>query len=354
MTAEAGIAATVRGRGLRSAIVPVGSTLLGMVFLLNVGIGAVPIAPDEVLAIIGDRLGLETGTRFTEAQASVLWSIRLPRTLLALVIGAGLAVAGAGLQGIFRNPLAEPAIIGVSSGAGLGAALGIVVGAGAVGPLGIAGGAFVGGTVAAAATFLASRYQGRTDVVTLILAGVAVAAIAGAGTGLLTFLADDDQLRTIVFWLLGSVAGASWSSVFVTLGLVSIGVAVILAQGRNLDLMLLGEAEARHLGVQPELTRAAVIAAAALATAATVAAAGVIGFVGLVAPHVVRLMSGPRHRTLLPAAALTGMILMGGADLLSRVVVAPIELPIGVVTAVVGGPFFLFLIRSTRAGRVLS
>lgn len=332
---------------------PAFALILGVVFLLNVGIGAVAISPREVLAIIAYRFGVDTGIGFTDVQASVLWSIRLPRTILALTIGAGLAVAGAGLQGIFRNPLAEPAVIGVSSGAALGAAGTIVLGVGVLGPLGIAGGAFVGGMIATVVVFVASQYQGQTDIVTLVLAGVAVAAVAGAGTGILTFVADDEQLRTILFWMLGSVAGASWQSVGITLALVTVGVVAILGQRRNLDLMLLGEAEARHLGVRIELTRMLVIIAAALATAATVAAAGIIGFVGLVAPHLIRLIHGPGHRTLLPASALTGMILTGLADLLSRTAVIPLELPIGVVTALVGGPFFLYLIRKTRAGRMM-
>lgn len=285
---------------------------------------------------------------YTDQQAAVLWAIRLPRVALGALVGGGLAVAGATLQGIFRNPLAEPGLIGVSSGAALGAVAAIVFGLVTFGSVTLPLFAFGGGLIATLIVYAFSRYGGRTEVVTLILTGIAVNAVAGAGTGLLTTMATDAQLRNIVFWTLGSLGGATWPAVVAVLPFVGLGVLLAVRWGRELNLMVLGEGEARHLGVSTEKVRLVLITLAALITGAAVSVSGIIGFVGLVVPHLIRLLSGPDHRTLLPASVLGGATLLLLADLAARTLVIPAELPLGVVTALVGGPFFLWLLHRTR------
>jgi iron complex transport system permease protein len=322
--------------------------LLCVCLALNVGIGAVEIGPLEVLAILADRVGIDLGVSYSEQQSSVLWAIRLPRVVLGALVGAGLAICGAALQGIFRNPLADPSLIGVSSGASLGAAAVIVLGITTLGLATLPVAAFLGALLATLAVYALARHDGRTEVVTLLLTGLAVAAIAGAGVGLATFVADDEELRDIVFWTLGSVGGATWDQVIAAAPFVITGLVLLPFMARDLDLMTLGEREATHLGVDTERTRVSVIVLTALATGAGVAVAGIVGFIGLVVPHLVRLVAGPGHRLLLPASALAGASLLLLADLASRTVVSPAELPLGVVTALVGGPFFLWLLHRTR------
>jgi iron complex transport system permease protein len=316
--------------------------------LLGAGIGAVRIGPADVASIVLRHLGLEVGAVDTQDEA-IVWVIRLPRVVLGALVGGGLAVAGAALQGLFRNPLADPGIIGVSSGAALGAVAAIVFGLTAAGPGGVQLAAFIGGFIAAVAVYVLARHEGRTVVVMLVLTGIAVSAIASAGVGLLIARADDDQLRDIVFWSLGSLGGATWPVVAATAPCIALGTAVAMSRARALDLMCLGEREAAHLGVSTERTRIVLIAALALATGAAVAAAGIVAFVGLVVPHLVRLAVGPGHVVLLPASFLGGAALLVLADVAARTVAAPTEIPLGVVTSLVGGPFFLLLIwRSQR------
>jgi iron complex transport system permease protein len=332
----------------RAALFPLLTVALVAAVLLNVGLGAVGIGPLEVVAILAGGAGLDLGVPYTEQQAAVLWGIRLPRVALGALVGGGLAVAGAALQGIFRNPLAEPGIIGVSSGAALGAVAAIVFGIAAFGGLALPFFAFGGGLLATLTVYAFARHGGRTEVVTLILTGIAVNAVAGAGTGLLTTMATDAQLRNIVFWTLGSLGGATWPAVLTVLPFVGAGAFLAARRGRELNLMVLGESEAQHLGVSTERVRLALIALAALITGAAVSVSGIIGFVGLVVPHLIRLLSGPDHRTLLPASVLGGAALLLLADLAARTLVIPAELPLGVVTAFVGGPFFLWLLHRTR------
>jgi iron complex transport system permease protein len=278
----------------------------------------------------------------------VLWSIRLPRVVLGVLVGGGLAVAGAALQGVFRNPLADPGLIGVSSGASLGAVAAIVLGIAAAGSYTLPVLAFLGGVVATLAVYGVARFDGRTEVVTLLLTGLAVNALCGAAVGYLLFVADDQQLRGVVFWSLGSLGGATWPLVLAALPFVALAVLVLPLLARPLNLLLLGEREARHLGVEVERVRLLVIVLAALATGAAVAVAGIVGFVGLIVPHLVRLAAGPDHRVLLPASGLLGAALLLLADLFARTVAAPAELPLGVVTSLLGAPFFLWLLRRTR------
>jgi iron complex transport system permease protein len=337
------------GRAVRGAAVVSGlAALLGAALLLGVGVGAVSIAPGDAVAIVARHLGLDLGVAVDPRQDAILWAIRLPRVLLAALVGGALAVSGAALQGIFRNPLADPGIVGVASGASLGAVAAIVLGiSGAFyGALQLS--AFACGVLVALVVYALARHGGRTEVVTLLLTGVAVTALTGAAVGYLIARADDQQLRDVVFWSLGSVGAATWPLVAATAPFVCVGAVVALARTRELDLLSLGEREAGHLGMNVERVRLLLVGALALATGAAVAAAGVVAFVGLVVPHMVRLVAGPGHRVVVPASFLGGAALLVLADLVARTAVSPSELPLGVVTSLVGGPFFLWLIWRTR------
>ena len=337
------------GRLVRPAALLAGLVaLLAAALLLGVGVGAVGIAPGDAIAILLHHLGIGTGAAVNPQDDAILWIIRLPRVLLGALVGGALGVAGAALQGVFRNPLADPGLIGVSSGASLGAVAAIVLGLSGVVPAGLQLCAFVGGVVASLAVYGLARYEGRTETVTLILTGVAVTAIVSAAIGLLIARADDAELRDIVFWSMGSLGGATWAVVGATAPCVAIGVAVVCLRARELDLMTLGEREASHLGVDTERSRLILVLAVALATGAAVAVAGVIAFVGLVVPHLVRLAAGPAHAIVLPGSALGGAALVVLADVVARTAAAPVELPLGVITSLAGGPFFLWLLWRTR------
>lgn len=317
--------------------------------------GAVDLSPGEVLAILASKVGLTLPWSFSPQEALVLLNIRLPRVLLGVLVGAGLSVSGAAMQGLFRNPLADPGLIGVSSGAALGAVSVIVLLpsfsllAGWSGAILLPLAAFAGGVAATLVVYRLATAGGRTSVATMLLAGIAINAVAAAGTGMLTFVADDDQLRDLTFWTLGSLGGATWSSLAAVAPCVLLCVIAAPFLARPLNAMLLGESEARHLGIHTEWIKRIVIAGAALAVGASVAVAGIIGFLGLVVPHLLRLAVGPDHRVLLPGSALLGAALLVAADMLSRIVVSPAELPIGIVTALVGGPFFLWLLLRQRS-----
>ena len=335
---------------------PAGWAALGLLTLvlaaslvLAAGVGAVAISPAQTVAILAGRVGATLPVPFSSQQETVLLAIRLPRVLLAALVGAGLAVSGATLQGVFRNPLADPGLIGVSGGAALGAVAVIVAGWRPLGPATLPLAAFLGGVAATLLVYRLARYAGRTEVTTLLLVGVAVNALAGAATGYLTFLATDPQLRSIVFWLMGGMGAATWPALATVAPFLLLGILLLPRLGRPLNLLALGEAEAGHLGVETERLRLAAIGLAALATGAGVAVAGIVGFVGLIAPHLLRLAVGPDHRLLLPASALGGAALLVLADLAARTVVRPAELPLGIVTAAVGAPCFLYLIFRARA-----
>lgn len=345
--------AIVRGVGrvrarFRVAALPALGLLLGGALLLNLMIGAVRVPSGAVLGILLDHLGVPNGLAFTQQQEAVVWNIRVPRMLLGLVVGAGLGTAGCALQGVFRNPLADPGVIGVSSGAALGAVGVIILGVAPLGAWTTPAAAFLGGLTLTLLVYALSRRDGRTEVVTLVLTGVALNAIAGGLIGFALFFATDAQLRNVVFWQLGSVGGATWANVRPALVLAAMAVVPLLRYGHRLNLLALGEREAYHLGVDTERLRFEVIVLAALGTAAAVSFAGIIGFVGLVVPHMLRLMLGPDHRQLLPASALLGAAAIALADLVARTIVAPAEMPLGVVTALAGGPYFLWLIHRTR------
>jgi iron complex transport system permease protein len=252
------------------------------------------------------------------------------------------------MQGVFRNPLAEPGVVGVSAGAALGASTAIVLGATFLGILTAPVFAFAGGLAATLLVYLTARSRGRTEVVTLLLTGIAVTAVAGAGIAFLMFAATTQQREQIVFWQLGSLNGSRWQDVAIVLPICLAGTVFALLLARRLDLMALGERQARHLGVKVESTRVIAIVVIAILTAAAVALCGIVAFVGLVVPHLMRMLLGPGHRRLIVASALGGALLLLAADLVARTAVPYADLPLGMLTALVGGPFFFWLIRRTR------
>ncbi|MEQ1438211.1 iron ABC transporter permease [Fontimonas sp. SYSU GA230001] len=275
-----------------------------------------------------------------------LLQIRLPRVLLALLLGAALAVAGAGMQGIVRNPLADPGLLGVSAGAALAAAAFIVLGLGPGLPpaLTLPAVSFAGGAVAAWAVLRLSLVDGRTRVATLLLTGLALNAVATAGIALLSYVADDYALRAVTLWMFGSLSRAGLAELSIGAPLLLLALVAIALHARSLNALLLGEAEAQHLGVDVESLKRRMIALVVLAVATSVALAGSIAFVGLIVPHLVRLWTGPDHRRLLPACMLLGALLLLLADTAARTLFAPAELPIGVLTALIGGPLFIGLL----------
>ncbi|MFJ4904982.1 FecCD family ABC transporter permease [Streptomyces sp. NPDC093249] len=324
--------------------------LLGVLLLLallSAGIGAYEIPLGDVLSSVQHRVGLG-GQALDRTAESVLWNIRLPRVVLAVLVGASLGCAGALMQGVFGNPLAEPGVIGISAGAAVGAVGAISLGLTFLGNWTVSFCAFVAGLATVLLVYALSRSGGRTEVVTLILTGIAVNAFAGALIGLFIFFADNAQVTQITFWQLGSLAQATWPKVLAVLPCALLGLAVAPFYARRLDLLALGERPARHLGVDVERLRIALILVVALLTAAAVAVAGIITFVGLLVPHLLRMANGPGHRFLVPGSALGGAVVLTAGDLAARTVAAPAELPLGVLTALIGSPFFFWLLRRTR------
>lgn len=319
-----------------------------LVGLASLGTGAVRLSPARVAAILwaGREAGLADGA--SARDAVIVFDIRMPRTLIGFLVGGALATAGALLQGLFRNPLADPALVGVSSGAGIAAAAVIVLGHLVVtGPLPFAMlpvASFVGALAATSLLYAIATRRGRTSIATMLLAGIAIAALASAGIGYLAFLSDDRQLRDLSFWTLGSVGGSTWGKLSVVGPLIGAVLCAAPFLSRALNALVLGEAEAFHLGIAVERSKRLVILLTAVSVGAAVAVAGLISFVGLVVPHVIRLAIGPDHKLLLPASALGGAILLVAADMVARVIVAPAELPIGIVTAFIGAPYFLWLL----------
>lgn len=326
------------------------AALLAAVCLASLGTGAVPIPPARIAAIFADRVGVDLGVGFEPHESITLLLVRAPRVVLGVLVGGALGVAGAALQGLFRNPLADPALIGVSSGAAL-AALGVAVFGSALAlptafalPLA----AFLGGLGAVVLVYRIATVGGDTSTATMLLAGIAVNAVAAAATGLFVFASSDQELRDFIFWTMGGLGGVTWRTIGAGAPLLLAGVVPAFFLARPLNAMLLGTAEAQHLGVDVARVKRRVVGLSALTVGAGVALAGIIGFVGLVTPHLVRLVAGPDHRMVLPGAALLGAALLVGADLIARLAVAPAELPVGVVTALVGGPFFLWLVVRDR------
>jgi len=340
-----------RARSLTLSFILAVVVLLGI--LLSSAIGQFTITPAHVVGSLLRAIGIDNGWAPDDAIIeSTLWVVRFPRIVMGLVVGAALAVAGAVMQAIFGNPLAEPGVVGVSSGAALGAALGIVlasVGFSAfTNSWATAGLAFAGGLAATLLVYAVSRSNGRTEVVTLLLTGIAINAFAGAGLAFLLFAGSAASREQIVFWQLGSMNGSRWSEVAIVAVVSVVGLVIALVIAGRLNLLALGERSARHLGVNVEALRIGSIVLVALLTGVAVAFCGIIAFVGLVVPHIIRMAIGPSHRPLILASAIGGGALLVYADLLARTVVPGADLPIGMLTSLIGGPFFFFLLYRQR------
>jgi iron complex transport system permease protein len=330
-----------------------GVLLLALSFVAGSARGAYAISPLQLWNVLLDMLG---GSAQPTPEHLVFMNIRLPRLLLGVAAGAALGMSGALMQGLFRNPLADPGLIGVSSGAALAAGMTIVLGSlwfpdmpRTLGSWTLVAAAFAGSLLVTMLVYVLSQQDGVTRVGMMLLAGVAINALAGAGLGYLTFLATDEQLRNIQFWLLGSLGGARWSAVALVCSVVAVAVGAGLALAKPLNAIALGEAQAALLGVPVERIKRFAVLLTALAVGAVTATTGIIGFIGLVAPHCVRLVAGPDHRIVLPGSALLGAALVLAADSVARTMVKPAELPLGVLTAFVGVPFFLLLLRHFRS-----
>lgn len=357
MTATAARPATApddldRGRRARRTALWLGglAALLALSVPVAIGLGPVAVAPGTVARIVAAHL-FGGDVTWTTSEDSIVWLVRAPRVLLAAVVGAALAVSGVALQALVRNVLAEPYLLGVSAGASTGAAVTILFGAGAgVGASSLTGSAFAGALAATAVVFALAGFGGRITAVRLLLAGVAVGYVLTAVTSFLIFASDTPEgARAVLFWLLGSLTRADWPAALVAGGLAAAAFAVLLVWSRRLDALALGDDTAHALGSPPARLRAQALAVVALCVGAVVAVSGGIGFVGLVVPHVARLCVGGVHRSLLPVAALIGAVFLIWADVLARTAFMPRELPIGIITAVLGAPFLLFLVRRVRS-----
>ena len=326
------------------------SLVLGIVMAFAATIGSVHIPFLTTGQVLLSKLPLVKITpTWPETTETIIMAMRLPRVILAGLVGAALSIAGATYQGLFRNPLADPYLIGVAQGAALGAVIGFLlpyhgqaIGFGIIPVL-----AFAGAVISVSIVYLLARVGKTLPVTTLILAGVALGALWGSGVSFL-ILTSGQAMGGIIFWLMGSFSSSQWSEVRVVLPYVVLGVAVILLYSRSLNVMQLDEEQAQQLGINVEKVKLILLAAATLMTAAAVSFVGIIGFVGIIIPHMVRLMWGPDYRLLLPMSVLTGAIFMVVADLLARTVLAPTEMPVGIITAVCGVPFFLYLLRRKK------
>jgi iron complex transport system permease protein len=317
--------------------------ILSLALFISSSIGPISISLAELL----------TGT-LTNQDIAILWSIRLPRVFLAVIVGASLAVSGAAMQGLFRNPLADPGLIGIASGAALAVSLFIVVGGlfnGTLGLYALSIAAFTGGLITCLLIFRFAQLNSEFSVTYMLLAGIAINAIAGAGIGILTFISDDQQIRVITIWMMGSIGGAVWPAVIVATTIIITALFLLITNARALNILLLGEDEAMYLGVDSKRVKRTIIICTALSVGAAVAVSGIIGFIGLVVPHLIRLTIGPDHRLLLPASAVMGGLLLVVADTFARTVMSPAELPVGLITSLIGGPFFLWLLMKQYSGR---
>jgi iron complex transport system permease protein len=327
----------------------IGLLALAAAVVAGIGLGSVFISPADTVAIVGrELLGWPVAETWSRAHETIVMELRLPRVLTALVVGLGLSVAGVTFQGLLRNPLADPYVLGTASGAALGAAIGVLIpmqvvwlGLGLVNIF-----AFIGALAAIAIVYRVAGGGGRATMTSILLTGYAVGSMLAAGLSLAMYLSGS-QLRQIFFYLLGSLSGADWQSLAVGLPVVAIGSLLIMLRARSLNGLLLGDDTALHLGVDVRRERAILLGLASLVTAAAVAMAGLIGFVGLVVPHVIRLLVGPNARLVLPLSALFGASFLIWADLGARVTG---ELPVGIITAVIGAPIFVLLLRRYRAG----
>ena len=338
-----------RGRVLLAVL----AVLLVVAVLVGAGAGALHVPIASVLGVLLHKLGLTSGWAFEPQQEAVVWAIRLPRVVLAVLVGAALGLAGAAMQGLFRNPLADPSLLGISAGASLAAVAVIVLQEKLLHTVSLAAGlgayllplaAFAGACIATVFVYRVSRRGGRVLVSTMLLVGIATNGLAGAITGLFTYAATDAQLRSITFWGLGSLGGASWPTIATLVPFLVLPLLLLPRLGKALNLLALGEEQAAHLGLPVARVKWQVIGLTTLAVGASVAMVGTIGFLGFLVPHVLRLLGGPDHRFVLPASALGGALVLLLADTLARTAVAPAELPIGILTALLGAPVFLWIV----------
>ncbi|MFB9076118.1 FecCD family ABC transporter permease [Flavobacterium procerum] len=331
------------------------TTGLFSVVLSSLGLGAMHIPLLDVITILTKKIGIIDFTAADDLAENVLLHVRLPRIILGLLVGAALGISGAAVQGIFRNPLAEPGLMGISAGASLFAVL--IIGMESflfvslselLGFYLLAFGAFAGAGFAAMLVYQFSKTDGRPNIATMLLAGIAINALAGALTGLLTYTADEQQLRTITFWMLGSLGGANWEMIIGITPFILIPVFLLPLYSRGLNLFAIGEHQAEQIGMNPGKIKNRVVILSTLAVGACVSVTGIIGFVGLLVPHIIRLLGGADHRLVLPASALLGALVLTVSDMLARTLVAPVELPIGVITALLGAPVFLYILYKDK------
>lgn len=330
-----------------------------MIGLWSTSVGAVTIPFKALFSVIAAGFGLELGEYLPE-HYTVFWVIRFPRILMALMVGAVLAVTGAAMQGLFRNPLADPSIIGVAGGGAMMAAIFIVIGGGGLmlalpvaGDVALIIFTFIGALLTTLLVFTISIKKGKSNVATMLLAGIAINALAGAVTGFLTYIANDEQLRDLTFWTMGSLGGANWQKVGLFFLLNAFPVFVLLQQHKGLNALTLGESQANHLGVNVGRLKKYLIICVAIAMASTVAFCGIIGFVGLVVPHILRTAAGPNNRYVLLGSLLGGMVLLTLADTFARTLVTPAEIPIGIITSLAGAPVFLSLLIRNKLKNTL-
>lgn len=332
------------------------------VFLFSIGLGAVQLSVKDIIAMIVHRIPFLRDAlsvlRWPATYEVILFQIRLPRVLLATLVGAALALSGATLQGLFRNPMACPFVLGISSGAALGAVCAMVWGSGlnflnlpvSLGFLGIRAVpilAFAGALGTSVLVYSLARVKGSVPLATLLLAGIALSSILSAVVSMILVFSEK-SVSNVVFWLMGGLSRSDWSGIGLILPYFLIGVIANVVYARDLNAMLLGEETSKHLGIEVERVKRHLLCATSLLTAAAVSVSGIIGFVGLIVPHIVRLIIGPDHRLLVPMAALAGAIFLTTADTLARTVIQPAEIPVGAITALFGGPFFIFLLRRRR------
>jgi iron complex transport system permease protein len=351
------LARAVRGSRQRTAWWTGGlAVALAISAVITVGIGPVAIAPGTIVQIILHHLvGVPADASWSRADEAIVWNVRIPRVVLGIAVGAGLALCGAALQAMVRNVLADPYIIGISGGASTGAAGAILFGFGAgVGEYALPASAFLGALAASLLVFFVARTGGRVTSLRLLLSGVAVGYALAAATSFLIFSSDSAEgSRSVMFWLLGSLGLAQWDAVLaIVLVVVAVTLAALLLNGRRLDAIAAGDETALTLGVSPDRARVELLVVVALCTGAVVAAAGAIGFVGLVIPHLARRLVGSVHTRMLPVTALLGAMFLIWADALARTLLQPRELPIGILTALVGAPFLLILVRRVYARRI--
>ena len=324
--------------------------LLLIVMCISLAWGQIDIPLHSTLSVVADQLGLPGNwqSEFTQEQKAVLWFIRMPRTLVGVLVGAALGVAGAVMQGVFSNPLADPGIVGVSSGAATGAVLSIALGVSAQSMFYMPMFAFVGAICAVSITVFLAMRHGKIPVMTLLLSGVAVSMLLGALTsGILTFM-NEQKLQQYLFWMVGGLDYRRWEHVYLALGPIVLGICIMLLLARHLNILVLGETEAKAVGMPVVPFRLFLLFVAAMTTATAVCVSGNIGFVGLVVPHMMRMLIGPDHRVLLPASALAGAIFLVLCDTLGRLVVPPAEVRVGIMTALLGTPYFLYLLRRIK------